>query len=420
MARQSPLLQHHQSRDAIIAPYGPPDGGLEPPLVVQAFGEVDLEYAAIRKGCILIDLPHRATFEVTGADRTDFLNRMLTQELKGFAPFMARSSFWLSRKGRIDADLRLVALPDRIVIDVDIHAAKRALDGLNGYIITEDVTITDATERLHRLALHGPAARAALARVTESVKAGPDPATLAVNAAAVVVIAGREVIVDRDDLTGDVGLFLTLATADVPAVYAAIAALGARALKGEENAAFSHRGEFHLREAGWAAFNVARIEGGSPTYYLDFTPESLAHETGVLASRVSFTKGCYLGQEIVARMQSLGAPKQKVVGLRLERAAGANAPYDPAIEPQPDTGSPVYAAPEGAVDRNTLGEPIGQVTSSAVSPMLSGTVVCFATVRSKSAAPGSRILVEAEGQLLGGEIRAELPFFKRASEGANA
>jgi folate-binding Fe-S cluster repair protein YgfZ len=135
---------------------------------------------------------------------------------------------------------------------------------------------------------------------------------------------------------------------------------------------------------------------------------------------VSFTKGCYLGQEIVARMQSLGAPKQKVVGIRLERAAGAMVPFDPALEPQPDTGAPVYAAVDGPVDRDALAEPIGQVTSSAVSPMLSGTVICFATVRSKSSAPGTRVLVEAEGRLLGGEIRGEMSFFKRAIEGANA
>src|SRR6185369_11554882 len=95
--------------------------------------------------------------------------RMLTQELKGFSAFQSRSSFWLSRKGRIDADLRLFALPDRVLMDLDVHAVERTVAGLSAYVISEDVMITDQTETMHRLSLHGPAARAVLARAAEVV-----------------------------------------------------------------------------------------------------------------------------------------------------------------------------------------------------------------------------------------------------------
>src|SRR5262249_51975642 len=161
-----------------------------------------LEYAALRKGCILLDQPHRATLEITGADRLEFLNRMVTQELKGLEPFHVRRSFWLSRKGRIDADLRLIELGPRMFVDTDVHAADRALKGLSAFIITEDVKIEDRTEAMHRLALHGPTGPALLAAVSKPV-AGPPVADLTPGRVSILSIAGRDVVVDRDDSAGE-------------------------------------------------------------------------------------------------------------------------------------------------------------------------------------------------------------------------
>src|SRR4051812_36724439 len=109
MAAVSPLLRWHQQAEAALQTYGPPEAGVQ---VVETFGELELEYAALRKHCVLIDQPQRGTIQVTGADRLAFLNRMVTQELKGLAPFQVRRSFWLNRKGRIDADLRIIELGD--------------------------------------------------------------------------------------------------------------------------------------------------------------------------------------------------------------------------------------------------------------------------------------------------------------------
>src|SRR5258705_868056 len=134
---------------------------------------------------------------------------MLTQELKGLAPFHTRRGFWLNRKGRIEADLRIIELPGRTLLDLDIHAAERTLKSLSSFVIAEDVRIEDASERTHRLALHGPAARAILARLGQPV-AGPPLADLTEGTACTIAIAGREVVVDRDDSTGEVGLELLL------------------------------------------------------------------------------------------------------------------------------------------------------------------------------------------------------------------
>ena len=159
----------HDQAGALLLPYGPDSGGEstgpspaqtapEPINLVGTYGELELEYAAIRKGCLLVDLPNRAVLEVTGSDRLDFLNRMLTQELRPgkawLEPFTSVGSFWLNRKGRIDADLRVLVLPDRILLQGDAHAAQRAIDGLSSFIITEDVTLGDHSQTTHRLAMH--------------------------------------------------------------------------------------------------------------------------------------------------------------------------------------------------------------------------------------------------------------------------
>ena len=111
LAAQSPILKLHERAEAMLESYGPPEASVT---VVQTYGYVELEYAAVRKGCALFDLPMRGTVSVAGADRLAFLNRMVTQELKGWAPMTSKQSFWLNRKGRIDADL-LLAIPRTFV-----------------------------------------------------------------------------------------------------------------------------------------------------------------------------------------------------------------------------------------------------------------------------------------------------------------
>ncbi len=417
MARVSPVQAAVHAPEALVGVYGPPEAGVR---VMQAYEPLDLEYAAVRKACGLIDLPQRATLEVAGADRGEFLNRMLTQELKGVPPLSSRRSFWLSRTGRIDGDLRVLVMEERVLIDVDVHAAARVKATLDAYVIAEDVRITDRTEECHRLALHGPGARAALERCGERMR-GVNAGEMAPGQVSVVRVAGAEVIVDRDDSAGEIGLELLADARHAARVHAEVLGAGGwrwgRVRGGGETVP-------QVRPIGWGAYNVARVEAGTPVYFLDFGPNNLPHETGVLGSRVSFTKGCYLGQEIVARMHNLGQPKKRLVALTLGRETDGSVPgaeaaaepgdADAAVVPQPSTGAQVFGA--GVGER---GEPVGAVTSSVVSPMLGGVAVCFAMVRSVSAAPGTRLLVECEGAMLPATVREGLAFWTRGAGGPN-
>lgn len=395
--RVSPLRKLQLDTGATLAPYGPPEADV---LLVETFGELELEYAALRKGCVLLDQPHRATLEITGADRLAFLNRMVTQELKGFGEWQLRRSFWLNRKGRIDADLRIIESGSRTLLDLDVHAAERANTGLSAFIITEDAQIKDLTQSIHRLAMHGPTAAGLLAAVSRPT-AGPALVGLGPDQACSASIAGREVLIARDDTTGEPGFEILIGTADAVAVYQHILER-AHGHEGSNDA--GSRSKFGLRPAGWHAFNIARIEAGSPLYNIDFGPDSLPHETGVLHDRVNFKKGCYLGQEIVARMESRGHSKRSLVGFSCEIADSSV----PASErPLPAAGAQIWRtdAPEG--------EPVGVVTSSTLSPMLGWTPVCFAAVKPEANKPGTRLIVAAEEDRIGAVVQPSLTFWKR-------
>jgi folate-binding protein YgfZ len=397
MATHTPLKPMHIEGGAMLRTYGPEEAGIE---LVEAFDYVEAEYAAIRKHAAIFDQPHRATLEIAGPERLAFLHRMITQDVKGMKGGEVKRAFWLSRKGRIDADLRLLELGDRMYIDLDAHNATSAAQSLGGYIITEDVQITDATAAWHRLSVHGPAARALVARHCE---AEGEVLRLEVDRCLPVKLLGRECVIDRADTTGEVGLELLVPSDHAVAVYRALAAPHDPATR-LEGRGYQADPEGRARRIGWHALNIARIEAGTPIYNIDFGPSNLPHETGVLKDRVSFTKGCYLGQEIVARMDALGNPKQKLVGLKIDDSEGA-ARGEPRVPP---AGAPVFV--EGAGGQR---EVVGAVTSSTIAPLAGGAPVALGMVKFKHTSPGTKLVVEAEGgAMLGATVQEGLRFLK--------
>jgi folate-binding protein YgfZ len=324
---------------------------------------------------------------------------MVTQELKDMPPFSVRRSFWLNKKGRIEADLRIVDLPDRTLLELDVHAAPRTVKGLAPYIVTENVNIRDATDQLHRFSLHGPTGLWLLAGVSMTpmgaMASGPGLEELAPGRAMVVSIAEAECVVYREDLAGEMGLELIVPADKALAVWQMLIEAGHDRAHGHgappegSPPAAAHPWQIlgskvRLRPAGWHAFNIARIEAGSPLYYIDFGPDSLPAETGVLNDRVSFKKGCYLGQEVVARMHSRGHSKQVLVGVDFDTIMDPSSGFPL----QPLGGTSIHAA-EPATNKD---EPIGMVTSSALSPMNGSRPVALVQVKQAYAAAGTALV----------------------------
>jgi folate-binding protein YgfZ len=293
---------------------------------------------------------------------------MVTQELKDLRDGIVKPTFWLNRKGRIEADLLLIELSDRMLVDVDVYRAAYTAETLSDFLFSEDVVIADVTGEFHHLAVHGPHAQRIVAA------AAGDASPLDHMRAQSVSVAGVEVIVARRDQTGEVGLELIAPYGQAEKVWESL-------MEGDET---QGSGGHRMRPVGWFALNIARIEAGTPLYGIDFGPENLPHETGVLSDRLSFTKGCYLGQEIVARIESQGKPKQTLVGLR------------PTRDLLPIAGSPVYAPAEA--DARGSGPQVGMVTSSTLGPMLGSVPIAFAMVKASHAEPGATVIVSAEGE----------------------
>lgn len=396
MTAPSPLLSVHAQGSALLAPYGPPTDAAAIQLV-EAFDPVEIEYAAIRRHAAVFDAPHRATLLFKGPDRLALLNRMLTQDFKEFPTFSSRRAFLLNRKGRVDAELRLISLPDQIVADVDAFAAGRARTELDKYIITEDVAITDVSATTTVLSMHGPAAAAILARVSSPLD-GPAVADLRPGQACNIRIGEDSVLVDRCDWAGVIALELRTPVDAALRVYEAISTPWSARPSTDSVTPSTDL----ARRVGWHALNIARIEAGTALYMLDYGPDSLPHETGdaSLAEHVSFKKGCYLGQEIVARMNALGHPKQKIVSLRIDPASGG----EHAAESQAVTGSPVVEAdaPEAKV--------VGAITSSCLSPMLAQTPIALAMVKFSHTQPGQKLWVQLDNARLEAVVQPAASF----------
>lgn len=384
----SPVHDLHEQREAYFLPYGD-DSTVSS--VVETFGDLDMEYAALRKGSVIFDENHMGTIEIKGSERLAFLSNMLTAKVVDQQPGQSRWSFWLNRKGRIDADLRLAETDEEMLVRVDRHLARATAESLGTFVFAEDVEIVNASDRWHRFAIHGSTALrwvGLLARKELELSQGQNQ---------FVEVEGTMVLVERDDMCAEVGLSLCVRIEQASGLYERLLTTA------EEHP------ELKARPSGWMAINAARIEAGTPLFNLDFGNSNLPVESGIIEQRVHFAKGCYLGQEVVARMHARGACNKKVVAIRIE---------DQRITPehteiyQPTTGSQVF---EVGKESET---PVGMVTSSTISPMLGAIPIAFAMVKSGHDAPGTELSISAEGQLVRGVVQNKLAFWSKTQDPA--
>lgn len=443
----NPLKEMLLDEGASLMPYGvePAEPGAvrrveegedaaEVPLLAAAFGPIELEYASLRTDCVVMDRPDRAVVEVSGADARDFLGRMLTQDVAGLGAGSSCDSFWLNRKGRIDADVRVMRLQGGasefsaacFYLEMERGSVEVLLRTLGAYIITEEVRLA-ARPDLHRLSLHGPRAGELLRACGVS---GADLEALRPDANEWSEIpAGVGCRIDRRDSAGVPGYELCIPVDAAGRVYELMLRVGRPGFMGREAAAgdpgargaalAAARGvggaegpsapeAIRLRACGWFAYNIARIEAGTPLFKIDFGPENLPAESGVIEDRVNFKKGCYLGQEIVARMHARGHPKQRLVALRFEDDLP---PGPDGLPPLPVQGDRVVVAESGGEGAGSKEEParaVGSITSSTFSPMLGRVPVAFAMVGYAHTAAGTRVLVESDGARIGAVVQEGL------------
>ena len=379
------LRDIQQTAGAEPMPYGPPpaEGGVE---IVATFGEYEAEYGAIRSRVGIMHRPQRAILRFTGADRQDFLHRMLTQDINGMKGGETRRGFQLNGKGRIVADALIHHGDADTWLEVDVLDIDALHTLLDARLFAEDVAIEKVTDAWEAFSLHGPAAQALLQAVADEGQDAAAPANMP-GTHHVLSLAAQKATVYRRDLCGVPGLHLLVPADHAAELYTKLLDAAGFEPGAAKDAALAERrrGTLRGRPIGWLAFNTTRIEAGTPLFHVDFGTDSLPGETGLLDEVVSFTKGCYLGQEIVARMKNLGHPKRLTVGVRF---AGDDLPV---------AGTQLF----DATDKTRA---VGGITSSTPSPLLGHAPIAFAVVKWGGHESGTKVLAAAEGRFLEGEI----------------
>lgn len=297
------------------------------------------EYRALTEGVGFCDLGHRTQIEVTGADRASFLHNLTTNEIRKLPTGSGCETFFTTVQGKTLSHGFVFATPDSHVIDTVAGQAEILLAHLDHYLVSERVTFADLSQQRTELWLTGALSKALWQRLAAT-------APQARLAHAHATIAGRAIWVRKADFTG-AGYLISVATEDAAGVRAAIADAGAVT-------------------CGLPAFSAARIEQGFPWFGQDISDKNLPQEVGRDALAISFTKGCYLGQETVARIDALGHVNKTLVGVQFAAAS----------------------LPEPGLALSAGGEVVGHVTSAAYSPRTE-TTVSLAYVRRGSNVPGT-------------------------------
>jgi folate-binding protein YgfZ len=310
--RQSPLGKLHRQWGARFAAID----GAEVPM---AYAAVEEEHAALRDGCALIDRSHLARWELVGEDRHRFLNGLVTCEVKDLVAGHGAYGYFTDRQGKILADVVVLALDDRLWLELPAVAGEAIRAHLEKYIIADRVEVRSLDD-LVLWTLAGGRTRELLGGFTAR------PLPEAPWSHGRIAVAGSEVQVVRQGRMG-VEAWTLWTSASLGRPLAASLREGGATPVGHE------------------ALEIVRVEQGIGKFGRDFGPQNLPQEVGEPVA-VSYTKGCYLGQEIVARIHYRGG-----VNHRLTRLAFASSPA-------PAAGTPVlHEAHE-----------VGRLTSAVTSP----------------------------------------------------
>ncbi|MBS1892101.1 MAG: folate-binding protein YgfZ [Actinobacteria bacterium] len=298
--------------------------------------ELDAQYRQLREECGLL-VRERGFIDVLGPDAAEYLQGQLTNDVEAVAVGDGQYAALLDRKGHMQADLRLVRVGEgAILLDTEPATKDAVLKHLTMYSIGRDVQVADATSERGAVSLIGP-------RAVEIAGTAPLPefANEATTVAGVDVVA----VGTRD------GVDLLLPVAERDRVVGVLVEAGAVEVSPE-------------------AVEIFRVEAGVPRFGAEMDAATMPAEAGIVENAVSFTKGCYIGQETVARLHYKGKPNRHLRGLRLSGAA-----------------EPGAALRLGEKEVGTLG---GSVVSPALGP------IGLAIVR-REAEPGAEIAVGEDG-----------------------
>jgi folate-binding protein YgfZ len=321
-------------------------------------------YRALRENAVIGAVAARSAIGVAGTDRTSYLQGLLTNDIQALNGGTGCYAAWLTPQGRMLTDLHVFESGDTMLLDVPADRVEATLQRLDQFLFSEDVRLADLSQALRSVWVHGPAAPSTIERV---LSGSPELDSWSDYRNARVEFEGKSAVVARVSQLGVPGFCLYAEPPHDAELVDALRAAGAVA-------------------ADRDVIEAARIEAGYPVFGVDMTDDTIPLEAGIEDRAISFTKGCYVGQEVVIRVlhRGQGRVARRLVGLRIAGDVAAR-------------GAKIFSA-----DRE-----IGTVTSAVRSPRFGS--IALGYVHRDFVEPGTGVDVEGPG----GRMRAavsERPF----------
>ena len=322
------------------------------------------EYFAVRDGGAgLIDLSARGRFLVSGSEAVQFLNGLITNDMQTLGANQWMPAVFPNVQGRLIASVRVIHRHDGFLIDTESETHERVRQTLERFTLAGDFRLTDLTDETSTLSIQGAKAAEAIRAVDET------SANLGAFAVAVVNWQGSQITIIRATHTAEDGFDLFVSANEVGNLRDALTKTGAQPV-------------------GLEALETLRIEAGIPRYGKDMDETTVVTETN-LDEAVSFTKGCYVGQEIIARIKYRGHVAKKLTGAIFEGEVSL------------ESGAKILSVDE---------KEIGRITSFAFSPHLKHTIA-LGYVKYDYLEPGTPVRIVSSAMEIAGQV-AELPFIR--------
>jgi len=289
----SKLLLHefHKSRGAQFEELG----GME---MVNVYGNVLEEHRALIESAGILDLSFRGRLCLTGNDRVRFLHGQVTNDIKNLAAWTGCYSALTTAKGKMQADLNIYRLEDELLLDFEPGLQNTVSERLETYLVADDVQVQEVSLLYGLLSIQGPAADTVVSRLGlfDSL---PKPfsviKTSSTEAGEIYLINQPRIATRGFDIFVPVGAQLNL-------MKRLIGAAGNGA-----------------QLCGWQGLEIARIESGIPRFGADMDETNFPQECGIQHRAVSYNKGCYIGQEILNRIHTIGHVNRELTGLTLSK-----------------------------------------------------------------------------------------------------
>jgi folate-binding protein YgfZ len=339
---------------------------------VADYGDPLAEYAAMRESAAVFDLSFRSRICLLGADRVRFLHGQMTNDIKKLRTGEGCYAALVTAKGKMVSDLNVFVLQDELLLDFEPGLTRTVIERLEKYIVADDVQVTDVAPLYGLLSVQGPKTEAVVrslglfaelpSRPFDSTRIS-DPSS------------GEVYLMNHPRLIGDMGFDLFIPLTALAAVTDKLM-IAAKSIGG--------------RPSGWAAFEIARIEAGIPRFGADMDETNIPLECGIEARAVSYNKGCYIGQEVINRIHSIGHVNRHLVGLR----------FADELNSVPTCGEKLFAD----------GKEMGHISSAIKSPSLNAPIALGYTRREVNQIGRRLTLQRSDGEIAA--TIAELPFVK--------